>query len=41
MRAPSRSGRTTPGNGRATPGPGNAGSRLQAKGGKSVQTSVL
>ena len=34
-RAPSRSGR-------ATPGPGaHSGSRLQAKGGKSVQTSVL
>ncbi|KAK7015916.1 Kinesin-like protein kip2 [Paramarasmius palmivorus] len=41
MRAPSRSGRATPGNGRATPGPGNQGSRLQARGGKSVQTSVL
>ncbi|ESK96372.1 kinesin-like protein [Moniliophthora roreri MCA 2997] len=41
MRAPSRSGRATPGNGRATPGPGNAGSRLQARGGKSVQTSIL
>ncbi|KAJ8073923.1 Kinesin-like protein kip2 [Marasmius tenuissimus] len=41
-RAPSHSGRTTPGNGRATPGPGaHSASRLQAKGGKSVQTSVL
>ncbi|KAL0572588.1 Kinesin-like protein kip2 [Marasmius crinis-equi] len=40
-RAPSRSGRATPGNGRATPGPGASGSRLQARGGKSVQTSVL